>query len=87
MFAFLSCFHPKIATASVLVWVLSRFSYTVSWEGGRGGADARSITRLAYPPSATRASAPSATSASWASSSPPSTSRPPRRTVSSSFRR
>lgn len=37
MFAFLGCFHPKIATASVLVWVLSRFSYTVSWEGGEEG--------------------------------------------------
>lgn len=30
MFAYLGCFHPKLATASVLVWTLSRFSFTVS---------------------------------------------------------
>lgn len=29
-FAYLGCFHPKVATGSLVLWVLSRVSYTVS---------------------------------------------------------
>ncbi|BEJ14826.1 hypothetical protein CspHIS471_0405930 [Cutaneotrichosporon sp. HIS471] len=34
MYAFLGCFHPQLATGSVLVWVLSRFSYTINYSTG-----------------------------------------------------
>jgi glutathione S-transferase len=37
LFGFLGCFHPVLATGSILVWVVSRFVFTVSRARSLGG--------------------------------------------------
>ncbi|CAK9786102.1 membrane-associated proteins in eicosanoid and glutathione metabolism [Cutaneotrichosporon oleaginosum] len=49
LFAFLGCFHPKLATGSILAWTLSRFSYTIGYSSGDPAKRNAGLGRLGLP--------------------------------------
>ncbi|GMK59430.1 hypothetical protein CspeluHIS016_0800360 [Cutaneotrichosporon spelunceum] len=46
MFAYVGCFHPLLATGSLLVWVISRVGYTINYSTGEPAKRVQGISRI-----------------------------------------